>query len=282
MKIPSLTVKLGAMNRLRVVSKVRFGVYLDGKNLDEILLPQRYVPEGCEVDDFLDVFVYLDSEDRPVATTETPYAMVGELAYLEVVAVNQMGAFLDWGLPKDLLVPFREQREGMDVGRRYIVYIYLDKSSERLVASSKIHKHVNPKSIRYKPGRKVSLIVCNAFELGYNVIIEKQFPGVIFKNEIFQPVAEGDQITGYIKQIRPDGKIDVELQKSGAYGREALAEKILALVKEKDGFLPITDKSPPEEVYQLFGASKKAYKRAVGGLYKQRLITIEETGLRLN
>lgn len=281
MKVPSLTTAIGGMNRLRVVKQLSFGVYLDGKDQDEILLPKRYVPDSCEVDDFIEVFVYLDSEDRLVATTETPLAMAGELAYLTVAAVNKVGAFLDWGLPKDLLVPFGEQREGLEKGQRTIVYVYFDKTSERLVASTKLNKYINPKSIRYKPGNKVDLIVCNPFELGYRVIIDKRFVGVIYRNEIFQPVREGEALTGYIKDVRPDGKIDVELQKSGTYGREALAELILSQLKASNGYLPVTDRSPPEEIYERFKASKKAYKRAVGGLYKQRLIALEAEGIRL-
>lgn len=270
------------MNRLRVVSKARMGVYLDGKDLDEILLPTRYVPEGTEVDDFLDVFVCLDSEDRLVATTDKPLGMAGELAYLEIVAVNQFGAFADWGLPKDLLIPFGEQREGLDKGRRYIVYIYFDKVSGRLVGSTKVHKFINPKSARFKAGSRVDLIVANPFELGYNVIINRQFVGVIYHNEIFQPVGEGEKVKGFIKQLRPDGKIDVELQKSGLSARESLTEAILAQLREAGGFLPITDKSPPEEIYRRFKASKRAYKQAAGGLYKKRLISIDDDGLRLN
>lgn len=281
MKVPSLTTTIGGMNRLRVVKLLSFGAYLDGKDQDEILLPKRYVPESLAVDDFIEVFVYLDSEDRLVATTETPLAMAGELAYLTVAAVNKVGAFLDWGLPKELLVPFGEQREGLRKGQRTIVYVYFDKTSERLVASTKLNKYINPKSIRYKPGNKVDLIVCNPFELGYRVIIDKRYVGVIYRNEIFQPVHEGEALTGYIKDVRPDGKIDVELQKSGTYGREALAELILSQLKENKGYLPVTDRSPPEEIYERFKASKKAYKRAVGGLYKQRLIELEERGIRL-
>ena len=281
MKVPSINIKLGAMNRLRVTKKLGFGAYLDGKNLDEILLPKRYVPEGCEVDDWLEVFVYLDSEDRPVATTEPPLAMVGELAWLQVVSVNNMGAFLDWGLPKDLLVPFSEQKEGMDRGRFYIVYVYLDTVSDRLVGSTKLHKHIKAKGHQYAVGDEVELIVGDPFELGYNVIIDKRYLGVIYRNEIFQEVASGQRLTGYIKKLRPDGKIDVELQRSGTGGREHLAENIMALLKEQGGFLPVTDKSPPEEIQELFQVSKRAYKRAVGGLYKQRLISIDEDGIRL-
>ena len=281
MKVPSLTIKIGSMNRLRVVKKLGFGIYLDGKNLDEILMPKRYVPDDCEVDDWLDVFVYLDSEDRPLATTETPLAMVGELAYLKVVAVNSMGAFVDWGLPKELLVPFGEQKEGMDRGRHYIVYVYLDTVSDRPVGSTKLHKHIKPRGMQYAVGDEVELIVCDPFELGYNVIIDKRFIGVIYHNEIFQPVHPGQHLPGYIKKLRPDGKVDLELQRSGTGGREHLSDNILALLKKRGGFLPVTDKSPPEEIQDLFQVSKRAYKRAVGGLYKERLITIEDDGIRL-
>lgn len=280
-KVPSLTARIGCFNRLRVVSKVRMGVYLDGKDLDEILLPNRYVPGGLEVGDFIEVFIYLDSEDRLIATTETPLGTVGELAYLEIVSVNTFGAFADWGLPKDLLIPFREQRDGLQPGRKAIVYIYFDKASERLVGSTKVHKYINPKSVRFKVGTKVDLVIGNAFELGYAVIINRQFVGAIYHNEIFQPIEEGQEVKGYIKQIRPDGKIDVELQKSGLSAREQLADDILTQLKEAGGFLPLTDKSPPEEIYRRFKASKRAYKQAVGGLYKKRLLTIGEDGLRL-
>jgi len=270
------------MNRLQVVTELDFGLYLDGKKHGEILIPRKYVPEGTKVDDFLDVFVYVDSEDRLIATTETPYAMAGELAYLKVIQTNQIGAFLDWGLLKDLLVPFREQKEGMYRENYYMVYIYLDTASERLVASSKLHKHINHQGAQYAVGDEVDLIICDPFEIGYNVIIDKRYVGVIFKNEVFQEIEPGQKMKGFIKNLRPDGKIDAELQKSGEHGDTALSDRILAQIKSEGGFLPLTDKSPPENIYKLFKVSKRAYKKAVGGLYKRRMITIEEDGLRLN
>jgi predicted RNA-binding protein (virulence factor B family) len=233
-KIPSQTVKIGRMNRLQVVTELDFGMYLDGKKYGEILLPRKYIPEGTQVDDFVDVFVYMDSEDRPIATTETPYAMEGELAYLKAVAISSIGAFLDWGLLKDLLVPYREQRERI-----------------------------------------------NETDIGYTVIIDKKCIGMIYKKEIFQDIEEGQSIKGFIKLVRPDGKIDAELQPSGGNTRDELAELILKDLKEGGGFLPLTDRTPPEVINDRYKVSKRAYKRAVGGLYKQRKISIDEDGLRL-
>lgn len=280
--VPDLRVKVGEMNRLRVVMKVDFGVYLDGKSYGDILMPRKFVPEGCEVDDKVDVFVYLDSEDRLVATTETPYAMVGELACLKVVSTTPVGAFLDWGLPKDLLVPFREQKETLVEGRYYIVHVYFDTRSDRLVATTKVSKFLGAEGHPLREGDAVDLIIGNRFKLGYNVIIDKKVLGVIYLTEIFQPLEEGQSIKGYIKLIRPDGKIDVQLQKPGDGDRKDLSERILERLKSEGGFLSVTDKSPPETIQDLFQCSKKAYKRAVGNLYKQRLLTIGEDGIRLN
>lgn len=280
-KIPSQTVKIGRMNRLQVVTELDFGMYLDGKKYGEILLPRKYIPDGTQVDDFLDVFVYMDSEDRPIATTETPYAMEGELAYLKAVAISSIGAFLDWGLMKDLLVPYREQRERMTDGQSYIVYVYFDTTSERMVASTKTGKFLHKINVNYNVGDEVDLIICNETDIGYNVIIDKKCIGIIYKNEIFQEVEEGQSIKGFIKLVRPDGKIDAELQRSGGNTRDELAELILKDLKEAGGFLPLTDKTPPEVINDRYKVSKRAYKRAVGGLYKQRLITVDEDGLRL-
>ena len=282
MKNREQKIKIGAVSRLRVVTALDFGLYLDGgEELGEILLPRRYVPEGCDVNDTVEVFLYLDSEDRLIATTETPYAMVGELACLRVVDTTPTGAFLDWGLSKDLLVPFREQRERMVRDKYYIVYIYFDTASERLVASSKVHKFINIKASKYAPGDEVDLIIGNEFDLGYNVIIDKRFVGVVFRNEVFQKLEPGQKIKGYIKAVRPDGKIDVELQRSGNYDPRELWEQILSELDNNDGFLPFNDATPPEEIYKRFKVSKRAYKKAIGGLYKRRLITIEDAGIRL-
>lgn len=279
--VPSQVVRVGRMNRLKVLTDLDFGLYLDGKELGEILMPRKYVAEGTSVDDFVDVFIYLDSEDRLVATTETPHAMEGELAFLKVVSTTKIGAFLDWGLMKDLLVPFREQRERMLADEYYIVYIYFDQTSERLVASSKIHKFLKSKADKYRLGDEVELIICNPFDLGYKVIIDRQFVGAVFSNEIFQPVEPGQHVKGYIKSIRADGKIDVELQKTTDRARDILSEKILADLRAAGGFLPLTDKTDPEEIYESYRVSKRAFKRALGGLYKKRLIMIQDDGIRL-
>lgn len=280
-KIPSLRIKIGGTNRLPVARKVRIGVFLEGKDQEDILLPKRYVPEPCEVGDFLDVFVYLDSEDRLIATTDTPLAKVGELAYLQVVAVNRVGAFVDWGLPKDLLVPFREQREGLGKGQRCIVYVYFDTASERLVGSTKLNKHIGAGPGNYKPGDAVKLIVCGQTELGYEVIVDRRRVGILYRNEVFQPLAEGQRTEGFIKQVRPDGKLDVELRRSGDHEEASLTDVIMKQLREAGGFLPVTDKSPPEDIYNRFHASKKAYKRAAGILYRKRVVRIEPDGLYL-
>ena len=273
--------KVGRMNRLKVVADLDFGVYLDAGLQGEILMPRKYVPAGCKEGDFVDGFVYLDSEDRLIATTETPYAMEGELAFLEVVASTKIGAFLDWGLMKDLLVPFREQRDPMNLGESYIVYIYYDTTSERLVASSKTAKFIDTKSDRYKIGEEVDLIVCNPFDLGYRVIIDKRYLGVIYSSEIFQEISPGQMIKGYIKNLRPEGKIDVELQRSGESARDVLEDKLLQDLREAGGFLALTDRTDPDVIYQTYRVSKRAFKRAVGGLYKKRLVTLEDDGIRL-
>lgn len=278
-EVPSQLLRIGQENRLRVERRVSIGVYLSGLDEDDLLLPNRYVPPDCAVGDYINVFVYLDSEDRLIATTETPLARVGELAYLEVVAVNRTGAFLDWGLPKDLLLPFREQREGMERGRRYIVYVYLDSVSQRPVASARLNKRLPTGLGAYKPGDAVELVICGRTELGYEVIIDRRRVGMVYANEIFQPLEEGQSIGGYIKQVRPDGKIDVTLQRSGVDAEAGLAAQILAQLQAAGGFLPLTDKTPPEAVYERFRVSKKVYKRVVGKLYKARKLRIEDDGL---
>lgn len=273
--------RIGALCKLRVVTNLDFGLYLDGgEELGEILIPRRYVPEGCDVGDVIEVFLYMDSEDRPIATTETPYAMAGELACLRVVDTTPSGAFLDWGLPKDLLVPFREQRERMVRDRFYVVYVYFDTVSERMVASSKVHKYINIKASRYAPGDEVDLIIGNEFDIGWNVIIDKRFVGVIYRNEVFRTLLPGQSVKGFIKEQRPDGKIDVELQRSGNYDPRELWEQILTELDKEGGFLPFNDATPPETIYERFKVSKRAYKKAIGGLYKRRLITIEDGGIR--
>lgn len=273
--------EIGRLNSLRVVKEVDFGLYLDGGEHGEILLPKRYVPENAKPEDILEVFIYLDSEDRIIATTETPHIMLGEFACLKAVAVSSMGAFLDWGLMKDLFVPFREQKLKMEEGRWYIVTVYLDPETKRLVASAKIEKFLDNLPPDYEAGQEVDLLIAGETDLGFNAIINNKHLGVIYKNEIFQPLRKGERIKGYIKKIREDEKIDLLLQKPG-YGKvDDISMKILNVLKDHNGFLPVTDKSDPDTIYELFGVSKKTYKKAIGALFKFRIIDIEDKGIRL-
>ena len=273
--------EIGKINHLYVVKDVDFGIYLDGGDLGEILMPKRYVPEGTQPEDTIDAFIYLDSEDRLVATTEKPLAMVEEFALLEVVAVTPVGAFLNWGLPKDLFVPFREQRQPMEEGRKYLVYVYVDTNTKRIAASSKIENYLDNIPVDYDVDEEVDLIIVNETDLGYNAIIDNCHLGIIYKNEVFQPLNPGDKIQGYIKKIRTDGKIDLRLEKIGYEKISSFVDRIIAELQKNKGFLPLTDKSSPEEIYKAFRISKKNFKAAIGALYKKRFIAIEDNGIRL-
>ncbi|MCB9223507.1 MAG: S1-like domain-containing RNA-binding protein [Crocinitomicaceae bacterium] len=274
-------VEIGKTNTLKIVKEVDFGLYLDGDDLGEILLPKRFVPEDAEIDHYLDVFIYIDSEDRVIATTQVPYAEVGDFAVLKAVAVNKVGAFLDWGLMKDLLVPYKEQKEEMQEGRSYLVHVYLDDETERVVASSKLNKFLNNIPAEYEEGQEVDLIVADKTDLGMNVIINKQHSGLIYQNEIFQPIKPGQKIKGFIKKLREDEKIDVSLQKAGYERIPGVAGDILEKLRQSGGFVEANDKTSPESIKHMFGVSKKAFKKAIGSLYKDRLIIIEENGIRL-
>lgn len=272
---------IGKLNWLSVVRETDCGLLFDGGDLGEILMPRRYVSNAWKPGDVVEVFLMLDSEDRLTATTEKPIAQVDEFACLRVVSVTGIGAFLDWGLPKDLFVPFREQKMKLREGQKALVRIYLDEVSGRIAASCKLDRFLDRTAPDYTPGEKVKLMICSQTDLGYKAIVDGHHWGVIFKNEIFQPLERGQKTEGYIKQIRPDGKIDLSLQPTDANRFASVAESIVGYLKEQGGFMPITDKSPPEEIYRLFGVSKKAYKRAIGGLYKKRLITFENNGTKL-
>jgi len=273
--------EIGKINHLYVVKEVDFGIYLDGGDLGEILMPKRYVPEGTMPGDHLDAFIYLDSEDRLVATTEKPFAMVEEFALLEVVSVTPVGAFLNWGLPKDLFVPFREQRQPMEEGKKYLVYIYVDTNTKRIAASSKIEQYLDNIPVDYDLDEEVDLIIVNETDLGYNAIIDNSHFGILYKNEVFQPLNPGDRVQGYIKKIRTDSKIDLRLEKIGYEKISSFVDRIIAELQKNKGFLPLTDKSSPEEIYQTFKISKKNFKAAIGALYKKRFIALEENGIRL-
>jgi len=272
--------EIGKTNRLAVVKRRDHGVYLDGGELGEILLPLRYVPEPCAEGDTLEVFVYVDSDDTLVATTEQPRAQVGQFAFLKVVSVSEYGAFLDWGLKKDLLVPFAEQTGPMVTGRSYIVHVYLDNSG-RIAASQKLEKFLDRKPPRYRRHQPVALLIAEHTDIGYKAVVDNAHWGVLYEDEVFQPLRYGQRTSGYIKKVRPDGKIDLLLQQPGYGKTEPVADAILARLRAEGGFLALHDKSPPEAIYAMFGVSKKAFKLGVSALYRERLITIEKDGLHL-
>lgn len=275
-------IRLGEYNLLEVVKEVDFGVYLDGSEDGEILLPTRYVPQGCKPGDVLNVFIYLDMDERLIATTLQPYVKVGEFACLEVAWVNQYGAFLDWGLMKDLFVPFREQNMKMIKGNSYVVHVHLDEDSYRIVASAKIEKFLSKDMPEYTPGDEVEVLIWQKTDLGFKVIVDNKFGGMIFKNEIFTDVRTGMKMHAYIKQVRPDGKIDLELQKGGVKKVEDFSDTLLEYIRSNGGSTPLNDKTDADVIYNTFGVSKKTFKKAVGDLYKKRLIVLEgEQGIRL-
>jgi len=273
--------EIGKINTLGIVRETANGVYLDGDDLGEILMPQKFVTAEMKAAGEADVFVYTDSEDRLVATTEKPFAKVGEFACLEVKQVTKVGAFLDWGLPKDLLVPYREQRDRMEVGKSYWVYVFLDLLSNRVAATAKLQKYLDNTPPEYKPGQEVDLIVYDETELGYKAIINREHSGMLYKNQVFRELKIGDITRGFISKVRKDEKIDLILEKPGYAKVDAISAKILDELKNNRGFLAVSDKSSPDMIQALFGISKKAFKQAIGGLYKKRLITFESDGIRL-
>ena len=276
-----MNVKLGKYNQLEVVKTVDFGVYLNGDDDGEILLPSRYVPEGCKPGDVLNVFIYLDNEERLVATTLEPYVQVGEFACLEVAWVNEYGAFLDWGLMKDLFVPFREQKMKMQKGHRYVVHAHVDEDSYRIMASAKVERYLSKEHPEYQPGDEVEVMVWLKTDLGYKVIVDNQFSGLVYQKEIFKPLEPGMRMQAFIRQVREDGKIDLTLQKDGLQKVGDFAEILLQYIKDNGGHTPLNDKSAAEEIYDTFGVSKKTFKKAVGDLYKKRLIVLVEGGIQL-
>jgi predicted RNA-binding protein (virulence factor B family) len=274
-------IEVGKNNILKALRMTSVGMYLGNDEGEEVLLPNKYVPEDFNVDDSIDVFIYKDSEDRLIATNLEPKIKLHEFACLTVKDVNNVGAFLDWGLEKDLLVPFREQGKKMEVGKRYPVYLYLDERTGRLAASSKIESFIEKQHIKLEVGEKVNLLICYTSDLGVNVIINNTYKGVIYHNDLFTYISIGDKVEGYIKNIREEGKIDVSLQKLGYEQVEASAEFILNKLRNANGVLKLTDKSDSEEIMFRLQMSKKNFKKAIGGLYKQGLIRLEEDGIYL-
>ncbi len=272
--------EIGKYNTLKIIKDLDFGVYLDGGNGREILLPARSVPRNVKPGDEVEVFIYHDNEGRLIATTSRPIAIVGEFKFMEVKSVNETGAFLEWGIMKDLLVPFREQKVPMQEGRWYLVYIHIDHVTGRIVASARIDKYLDNIPPDYCFTQQVDLLVVEETEIGYKVIVNNAHWGLLYHSEIYRHLDKGEQLKGYIKQVREDDKIDVSIAPLG-YGKvEGIAANILETLRIHGGFLNVHDKSEPEEIYALFHCSKKAFKQAVGSLYRQKLINVEEDGIR--
>lgn len=272
---------VGRYNTLKVLRETSSGYFLDGEELGDILLPGKYAPRRLKEDDEIEVFLYFDSEDRIIATKEEPYCEVGDFALLEVVEVNEIGAFLNWGLQKDLLVPFREQKLKMEPGSWHIVYVYIDEKTDRIAASAKVDKFLGLQPADYKPGDEVELFIYGPCPLGFNAIINNAHWGMLYAGEVFQPLNRGEHITGYINKVREDGKIDLSLYPAGYKKAQTSAELIIEYLKRNGGFMELTDKSPADEIYETFGISKKNFKMAVGSLYKNRVIEIGQNGIRL-
>jgi predicted RNA-binding protein (virulence factor B family) len=273
---------IGKYNLLSVIAITDKGAYLDGGGLGEILLPKRFQPEGCQAGSEVRVFIYLDTADRLIATTEKPLAEVDQFASLKVAQVNKMGAFLDWGLPKDLLVPYNQQHSEMEVGKYYLVRVFLDLKTDRLVASSKLDKFIDIWPAEYQKWDKVKLTIGGKTDLGFKAIINDLHWGLLYDNEIFRPLRVGQKITGYIKQVREDGRIDLSLSRPGEGKVNDFSAKLLAHIADCDGFSPLHDKSSPELIKRTLGVSKKTFKATVGNLLKNGKITIESNGIRLN
>jgi len=272
---------IGKINRLRVSKIVDFGVYLDADELGEVLLPKRYVPQPCKIDDWIEVFIYRDSEDLLIATTQKPLVMVEQCAYLKVVDVNQVGAFMDWGLSKDLFVPFSEQQQPMKPGRSYVVFVYLSDIDGRISASSKLHKFLNEESHYFDINEEVNVLISGQTDLGYKAVINDTHLGLIYKNEVPRPLHTGQKLNAYIKTIREDNKIDLSLNPPSELTRDALSRQILDHLSSQGGSSALTDKSSPDDIFEHFGVSKSSYKKALGKLYKDRLILIEKNEIKL-
>ena len=274
-------IHIGDYNTLEIIRETEQGLYIADEEGNEVLLPNRYVPKSFKIWDKLDVFVYLDNEERPVAVTDKPYIKVNEFGMLRCNQVTQHGAFLDWGLLKELFCPFKEQAFKMKAGGWYLVYCYLDEETGRLVASSKTNRFLDNKNLTVKQFDEVDLIVSHPSEIGMNVIVNKKHSGLIFKDEIFKDLSIGDRLKGYVKKIRPDNKLDIVLGQIGYRNIEPNAETIMQELEDNDGYLNLTDKSDPEDIKEILQMSKKNFKKAVGTLYKKRLIEIKEDGIYL-
>ena len=267
---------IGRYNSLQVVKHTDFGLYLDGGADGEILLPKRYIPKDTpsEVEDWLNVFIYLDSDDKLIATTEKPKVQVGEFASLKVLEINSIGIFLDWGLSKDLLLPYSEEKRSLEAGQYCVVHVYLDKHTRRITATARLDRYLDVRPAAYQVGQAVDLLVAEATDMGFKAIINNQHWGLIHKNEVFKFLRSGMREKGFIKELRTDGKISLSLQPVGQEAANSLHEKILQQLQANGGTLAVSDKSPPEVISGLFGVSKGNFKKAIGALYKQGQIVI--------
>jgi hypothetical protein len=273
-------INVGTYNELEVVKELDFGIYLREGDV-EILMPTKWVPVGTKIGDLLNVFIFRDSDDRLIATTKEPYATSESFAFLEAKQVNEIGAFMDWGMDKDLLVPFREQAHRMEPRKSYVVFVYVDEETNRLVGSTKLNRFIERENINVQEGDIVDLLVYSETDLGYNAIVNNLYSGLIYKNEIYEAIRIGDKIKGFVKRVREDNKIDLSLQKSGLDLVDDVKWRILKLMKEQNGFLPLNDNSSPEDIKAKLQISKKAFKKAIGALYRERLVKLTEKGVEL-
>lgn len=276
-----MSIELGKFNQLEVVKEVDFGLYLDGGDEGEILLPTRYVPEDCKVGDMLNVFLYLDIDGKTDCHDTDSVGAGRAVACLEVSWVNQFGAFLNWGLMKDLFVPFSEQKMKMQVGRSYVVHAHVDEESYRIVASAKVERYLSKDMPDYAPGAEVDILIWQKTDLGFKAIIDNKYSGLLYENEIFRALETGMQMKAFVKQVREDGKVDLILQKPGFEKVDDFSKTLLEYIREHGGRINLNDKSPAEDIYDTFGVSKKTFKKGVGDLYKKRLISLHETGITL-
>ncbi len=272
---------LGKHNLLTAASYTSVGLFLEDENGERVLLPMKWVPKGVSEGEKVEVFIYRDNEERPIATTLPPKATVGDFAFLQVRQMTKLGAFMDWGMEKDLFVPFKEQQERMEAGQWYVVYVYIDEKTGRITASGKVDKFAEKPDQELSPKDEVDLLIVAQTDLGYKVVINNRYMGLVYENEVYDHLHIGNRKKGYIKNIREDGKIDVSLQKPGYGHVEPNAQKILSALEKNEGFLPLHDKSAPEEITAQLQMSKKTFKKAIGSLYKQKLISLEEGGVRL-
>jgi len=273
-------IQVGQYNELEVVKELDFGIYFREGDV-EILMPTKWVPQGTKIGDTLNVFVFRDSDDRLIATTVKPFATADTFAFLEAKQVNEIGAFMDWGMDKDLLVPFREQAQRMEAGKSYVVFVYVDEPTDRLVGSTKLSRFILREEVDVQEGDIVDLLIYSETDLGFNAIVNDLYTGLIYKNEIFEAIRIGDKMQGFVKRVREDEKIDLSLQKSGFELVDDVKWRILKLMKEEKGFLALNDNSTPEEIKAKLSISKKAFKKAIGALYRERLVKLTDKGVEL-